>query len=51
VAVNGAATVTFTEQTLAAGGYIGFKTKADSGTLAASFILEVEPVPGHDVTV
>lgn len=50
-AVNSAATVTFTEQTLAAGGYIGFKTKANSATTANSVVLEVEPVPGATVTV
>ena len=48
---NAAIAVTMDAQTLAAGGYIAFKTKADGGTQAASFVLEVEPVPGADLTV
>lgn len=50
-AAGGVLTVTMSEQTLAAGGFIEFTTGADSATMAAAFCLEVEPVPGHDVTV
>jgi hypothetical protein len=37
--------------TLAAGGFIDFRTIAASATMAASMILEYELVPGADLTV
>lgn len=42
--------VTMTEQTLAQGGYIQFKTKADSATLAGNFVVEYAITPGGNVT-
>ena len=46
-----AVTVPIAEQTLAAGDFIDFKTvAANSATMAASFVLEYELVPGADVT-
>lgn len=50
-AAGSALSVTMTEQTLAAGGYIDFKTLANSATTANSFIVEYELTPGATVTV
>ncbi len=36
--------------TLASGGFLDVKTKADSATLAASLLLEYEIIPGASVT-
>ena len=38
------------DATLAAGGYLDFKTKANSATLAASFVVEYELTPGAAIT-
>lgn len=40
-----------TSVTLASGGYLDIKTKADSATMAASALIEFEIIPGADVTV
>lgn len=50
VAVGGMGTTTFTEQTLASGGYLDFKTKAASATLAGEAYVEFEIIPGANVT-
>jgi hypothetical protein len=50
VAVGGLGTMSFTEQTLASGGYLDFKTKAASATLAAEGYIEFEIIPGAEVT-
>ena len=50
VAAGAMGTVTFTEQTLASGGYIDFKTKAASATLAGEGYVEFEIIPGANVT-
>lgn len=49
--VTGMGTVTFTEQTLASDGYLDFKTKAASATMAADAFVEFEIIPGGNVTV
>jgi hypothetical protein len=50
VAAGAMGTMTFTEQTLASGGYIDFKTKAASATLAGEAYVEFEIIAGSDVT-
>ena len=49
-AAGSAVSVTMTDQTLAAGGYINFATAANTGTTASSFVVEYEIVPGSSVT-
>lgn len=51
VASGNMGTMSFTECTLASGGYLDFKTKAASATLAGEAYVEFEIVPGASVTV
>lgn len=49
--VAGAATPALTQDiVLAAGGYIDFKTKADSATAATAFVVEHELISGASIT-
>jgi hypothetical protein len=49
-AVGTALTAVVSDQTLSSGGYIDFKTKAESATLAAEGYVEYEVIPGANVT-